>query len=260
MLKPISIKIMLLSIVIALTLINCNKRTSPIIIGHRGAMGHVVENTLESVQKAMDLDVDGIEIDIFKCKSGELVVFHDKNLSRLTNSNGLIESLDLDSIKKIRLQKKYIIPTLTEVLDLVGGKVFLNIELKGSETAILTNQLIKKYIEKGNWTSEKFIISSFNWLELEKFYEINKDVPIAVLTDADPLDALPIAEKLNAKAINPSYKSLNPKNVKKIHKAGYKVYPYTVNSKEKISKLISLNVDGIITDYPERVIEIIKNP
>ena len=92
---------------------------------------------------------------------------------------------------------------------------FLNIELKGSETAILTNQLIKKYIEKGNWTSEKFIISSFNWLELEKFYEINKDVPIAVLTDADPLDALPIAEKLNAKAINPSYKSLNSKNVKK---------------------------------------------
>ena len=176
-------------------------------------MGHT-ENTLESVQKAMDLDVDGIEIDIFKCKSGGPVVFHDKNLSRLTDSNGLIESLDLDSIKKIRLQKKYIIPTLTEVLDLVGGKVFLNIELKGSETAILTNQLIKKYIEKGNWTSEKFIISSFNWLELEKFYEINKDVPIAVLTDADPLDALPIAEKLNAKAINPSYKSLNPKNVK----------------------------------------------
>ena len=101
MLKRISIKIMLLSIVIALTLINCNKRTSPIIIGHRGAMGHVTENTLESLQKAMDLDVDGIEIDIFKCKSGELVVFHDKNLSRLTDSNGLIESLDLDSIKKI---------------------------------------------------------------------------------------------------------------------------------------------------------------
>ena len=65
MLKPISIKIILLSIVIALTLINCNKRTSPIIIGHRGAMGHVTENTLESVQMARDLDVDGIEIDIF---------------------------------------------------------------------------------------------------------------------------------------------------------------------------------------------------
>ena len=80
------------------------------------------------------------------------------------------------------------------------------------------------------------------------------------MTDADPLDALPIAEKLNAEAINPSYKSLNAKNVKKIHKAGYKVYPYTVNSKEEISKLISLNVDGIITDYPERVSEIIKNP
>ena len=182
----------------------------------------LAENTLESVQKAMDLDVDGIEIDIFKCKSGELVVFHDKNLNRLTDSNGLIESLDLDSIRKIRIFNQYKIPTLNEVLDLIDGKVFLNIELKGTETALLTNQIIKNYLEMGNWTKEKFIISSFNWKELENFfYKNNKDVPIAILTDADPLDALPIAKKLNAKAINPIYKSLNSKNVKKIHEAGY---------------------------------------
>ena len=94
---------------------------------------------------------------------------------------------------------------------------------------------------------------------MEKFYKNNKQVPIAVLTDADPLDALPVARKLKAKAINPSYKSLNFKNVKKIHEAGYKIYPYTVNKKENISKLISLNVDGIITDFPDRVQELIIN-
>ena len=130
MLKPISMKITLLSIVVAFTLICCNKLTNPLIIGHRGAKGHVVENTLESIEKAIALGVDGIEVDIFKCKSGELVVFHDKTLNRLTDAEGLIESLDLDSIRKIRILDKYKIPTLREVLDLIDGKVFLNIELK----------------------------------------------------------------------------------------------------------------------------------
>ena len=247
-------KIILLSITMALTLINCSNPTIPIIIGHRGAKGHIIENTLESIEKSMELGVDGIEIDIFKCKSGELIVFHDKTLNRLTDSEGLVELLDLDSIRKIKIHDKYKIPTLNEVLDFIDGKVFLNIELKGSETGLLTNQIIKNYIEKGNnWTTEKFIISSFNWEELEKFYKINKQIPIAVLTDADPLDAIPVAKKLEAKAINPSYKSLNSKNVKKIHEAGYKIYPYTVNKKENISKVISLKVDGIITDFPERV-------
>ena len=259
MLKTISMKIILFSIVKVFTPINCDNQTIPIIIGHRGAKGHIVENTIESIEKAMELGVDGIEIDIFKCKSGELVVFHDKTLNRLTDAEGLIESLDIDSIRKIRIFNKYKIPTLKEVLDLIDGKVFLNIELKGTETALLTNQIIKNYLEMGNWTTEKFIISSFNWKELENFYKNNKQIPIAILTDADPLDALPIAKKLKAKAINPTFESLNSKNVKKIQEAGYKIYPYTVNKKEDISQVISLNVDGIITDFPERVRELVIN-
>jgi glycerophosphoryl diester phosphodiesterase len=252
-------KMILLLTVIGLTLINCNNPTTPLIIGHRGAKGHVVENTLESIEKAIALSVDGIEIDIFKCKSGELVVFHDKTLNRLTDAEGLIESLDLDSIRKIKILDRYKIPTLREVLDLINGKVFLNIELKGSQTAILTHYLIEEYIKKGAWTEKKFIISSFNWEELKEFYKYNKRVSIAVLTDADPLDALPIAIQVNAKAINPSHKSLNSKNVKKIHQAGYKIFPYTVNLRDEIIKVVSLNVDGIITDYPERVNEVLIN-
>ena len=69
-------------------------------------------------------------------------------------------------------------------MDLIDGKVFLNIELKGSQTAILTHQLIEDYVKKGGWTEKKFIISSFNWEELKEFYKNNKVVPIAVLTDA----------------------------------------------------------------------------
>ena len=110
--------------------LQCTPPSTPLIIGHRGAKGHVAENTLPSVAKAMELGVDGIEIDIFLCKSGELVVFHDKKLDRLTNAQGYIESLEYDSIKRISVLGQYKIPTLDEVLELIDGKVFLNIELE----------------------------------------------------------------------------------------------------------------------------------
>ena len=115
--------------------LQCSSKNDPLIIGHRGAKGHVAENTLPSIAKAIELGVDGIEVDVFLCKSGELVVFHDKKLDRLTNAKGYIESLEYDSIKKISVLGKYKIPTLDEVLELIGGKAFLNIELKGSGTA-----------------------------------------------------------------------------------------------------------------------------
>ena len=109
--------------------LQCTSPTRPLIIGHRGAKGYIAENTLPSIAKAMELGVDGIEIDIFLCKSGELVVFHDKKLDRLTNNHGYIESLEYDSIKKISVLGGYKIPTIGEVLKLIDGKVFLNIEL-----------------------------------------------------------------------------------------------------------------------------------
>ena len=253
-------KITILTILITLSLTQCTKSKATLIIGHRGAKGHIVENTLESIEKAMELGVDGIEIDVFKCKSGELVVFHDKSMQRLTGISGYIEAMNLDSIRKIKVLNNYKIPTLNEVLDLIDGKVFLNIELKGSQTAKLTHQMIELYIKEDNWTAEKFIISSFDWSELSDFYELNKEVPIAVLTDADPLDALPMAGQIKAVAINPNFKSLNPVNIKIIQQSGYKVYPYTINKKDDIAMMISLNVDGIITDFPERVREVLTNP
>jgi glycerophosphoryl diester phosphodiesterase len=240
---------------VSFSALSCNENYQPYIIGHRGAKGHVAENTLPSVAKAIELGVDGIEIDVFLCQSGELVVFHDKTLDKLTDSQGYIEDLSLDTIRKINVLGGYKIPTLEEVLELIDGKVFLNIELKGSGTGEPTNKLLTLLLKKKKWKADQFIISSFNWKELKLFHGLNQEVPIAVLTDADPLDAMPIAQELKAQAINPSFKALNKKNVKKIQQAGYKVIPYTINKPKDIQKILSLKVDGIITDYPERVNE-----
>ena len=235
------------------SLISCTSATQPLVVGHRGARGHVAENTVASVKKALALGVDGIEIDVFVCATGELVVFHDKTLEKLTDATGYIEILDLDSIRKITVLGREPIPTLVEVLDAINAEVVLNIELKGARTAKPTYALLKKYFDEGKLKPSDVFISSFDWNELELFYQETKEVPIAVLTEDDPLDAIPVALGLKAFAINPNHKSLTKSNVNKIHAAGLKIYPWTINEPEDIAHMKDLGVDAIITDYPERV-------
>ena len=238
---------------ISIFMTSCTPNQTPLVIGHRVAKGHLAENTLPSIAKAIELGVDGVEIDVFRCASGELVVFHDKTLEKLTNVTGYIEQLTLDSIQKIEVLNGFTIPTLEEVLDLIKGRVFLNIELKGTQTALLTNEVIQNYFERSEWDSSKIIISSFNWEELKIFYSVNTQVSIAVLTEDDPVDAIPIAKQLNASAINPDFTSLTASNASKIKKEGFKIYTWTVNDPQNIAEMMILNVDGIITDFPERV-------
>ena len=240
-------------IFIFLFVISCIDKSFPLVIGHRGAMGYVAENTIPSIEKAIELGVDGIEIDIFKCASGELVVFHDVKLDKLTDLTGKIEEKSLDSLKKAKVLGAYQIPTLNEVMNLIDGRLILNIELKGSETAIPTNDLLRDYFKKSSWNPSKIIISSFKWDELNLFYNLNKEVPIAVLTDGDPLAALPFAKKVKAYAINRKYSLLTKTNSKIIKDEGIKLFPWTVNELDDIKFMISLGVDGIITNFPDRV-------
>ncbi len=225
----------------------------PLVIGHRGAMGHETENTLASVQKALDLGVDMIEIDVFRIRSGEIMVFHDKTVDRLSNGGGDIEQYNVVDAKNLILQGNHRIPTLQDVLKLVDKKAMLNIELKGAKTSDRVNFITGRYIKNQGWTLDQFLISSFNWQELGEFRKMNQDIGIAVLTDGDPLEAIPIAKELNAVAINPDYRTLDKSKVNAIHQAGFKVYTWTVNDPEEIEKLKKMGVDGIFSDYPERI-------
>jgi glycerophosphoryl diester phosphodiesterase len=244
----------LILVVIILSFMNCGEKGTTIItIGHRGAMGHETENSLASIQKALDLHVDMIEIDVFKIKSGEIVVFHDQMIDRLTNGSGDIETFDLKTLKNFDLEGGHKIPLLKEVLDLMNHRVPLNIELKGPGTSQGVNSIIKNYKENEGWTMDDFLISSFDWQELKEMRRINKDIKIAVLTEDNPLDAIGIARELNAIAINPNYLSLTSKNVSEIKKQGFKIYTWTVNDPDQILNIKELGVDGIFTNYPERV-------
>ncbi|UCD60008.1 MAG: glycerophosphodiester phosphodiesterase [Flavobacteriaceae bacterium] len=244
----------LLPFILILFFMNCREENNTILnIGHRGAMGHETENTLASIQKALELNVDMIEIDVFKISSGEIVVFHDEKIDRLTNGSGAIESLNLEALKELTVKGNHKIPLLIEVLDVIDHKVPLNIELKGPGTSEGVLQIINSYIKNRGWRLDDFLISSFNWQELKEMRAIDKDIEIAVLTEANPLDAIAIAEELNAVAINPNYKKLTKGNVSKIRSHGFKIFTWTVNDAEQISKMKLLGVDGIFTNYPERI-------
>ena len=232
---------------------SCKNTSKPLVFGHRGAKGHAAENTLSSIQKAIELGVDGIEVDVFRCGSGELVVFHDRSVEKLTNGIGFIEQMSLNSIKKLNVLDQGKIPTLNEVLDLIDGQVILNIELKGSNTSFLTHQLLNSYFKSSNWKPEKIIISSIDWDELRAFYQLNKEIKIAILTEDDPVDAIPIAKELNAFSINPNHILLTKLNAAKIKSENISIYPWTVNEILDINKMKKIGVDGIITDYPEKV-------
>ncbi len=223
-----------------------------LVIGHRGAMGHETENTLASVQKAMDLGVDMIEIDVFKISSGEIVVFHDERVERLSNSGGLIEEYNIFDVNKLILNGNHKIPMLQDVLKLIDNQVALNIELKGANTAEKVNFIVENYVDKKGWALDNFIISSFKWDELRKMRNFNQNIKIAILTEEDPIDAIPIAKELNAVAINPFFESLTEENINRIQSEGLKVYTWTVNETEDIQKMKNFGVDGIITNYPER--------
>ena len=222
-------------------------------IGHRGAKGHVAENTIESIKEAIRLRADGVEIDVFRCKSGEIVLFHDKTLDKLTDGKGKIENKTLTEIKKLKvLDSQYSIPTLDEVLKLIGREFFLNIELKGSNTSKRSYELVKYYIDKKVINPKNILFSSFNWEELKKLRKLSNDINIALLTEDSPLMAINSAKELNAVAINPNFNDLNIDIVNKIKNSGLDIYTWTVNKKKDIERIKKLNVSGIITDYPDR--------
>lgn len=245
-----------LTLTILLLLASCNlKKTDLLVIGHRGAMGHETENTIASIQKALDLGVDMIEIDVFKIKSGEIVVFHDERVDRLANTAGNIEEFNIVEVRQLILDGNHRIPMLQDVLKTIDNKVALNIELKGAETSDRVNFIMDYYVRERGWSWNNFVISSFNWDELREMRQINPDVAIAVLTeDEDPTKAISVAKELNAVAINPWYKTVTKENIKAIQEEGFKVYTYTVNEPSDIEKMREFGVDGIFINYPERAL------
>jgi glycerophosphoryl diester phosphodiesterase len=222
-------------------------------IGHRGAKGHEPENTLASFAKALDLGVDGIELDVHVCATGELVVIHDFTVDRVTNGTGEVHKLTLVQLQGLSIQPNHKIPTLDEVYALVNRQCFINIEMKGRHTAQPVSDFINNYVAHKGYNYSDFLVSSFQQEELQMMSEINPQIHLGILTQASVTQAWEWADAYKAKAIHPHFSLLTESNVKKAQQAGLKVYTWTVNEPEDIARITTYGVDGIISDFPERL-------
>ena len=220
-------------------------------IGHRGAKGHVAENTLASFEKAIALHVDAVELDVHLSSDNEIMVIHDATIDRTTTnpevSGGFVKEFTSSALKELN------IPTLEDVFHLINQRCIINIEIKDANATQKVIQLIEKFINDHHWNYDLFQISSFDLAVLEEVTITNSKIAIGVLTEDSIEKALAFAKKINAYSINPYFKLLNKETVKCIKENGFKIYTWTVNSTEDIIFVKSLQVDGIISDFPDRI-------
>ncbi|MFC2150756.1 glycerophosphodiester phosphodiesterase [Calditrichota bacterium] len=223
-----------------------------IFFAHRGARGYEPENTLRAFSRAVDLGAKWIELDVYPIE-GELVVFHDLRLERTTNGKGFIWEQSLDYIRTLDAGKGEKVPLLGEVIHLLDPSICINIELKWQGTAELVADLLTAGDTEKRTDSSRFVISSFIHSELLKFKQIMPDHRIGALTGELPTAYAQFAEQLGAYSVHPTIEFINQEFVDDAHRRGLQVYVYTINHPDELAWMRDLGVDGVFTDYPDKI-------
>ncbi len=217
-------------------------------IGHRGAKGHLPENTLPSFEKAISLGCPWIELDVHLVEN-ELVVMHDRTVDRTTNGSGKLKEMTLSEVRKLDAGDGAQVPLLSEVMALARGRAKINIELKGRGTAEAVSGVLDAACNDG-WDPQDFLISSFWHEELSK---ADKRYHRGVLYEKLPADPWDEVAALEGWSINLDKDAVTESIVRQAHDRGYPVLVYTVNEPADIARVIACGVDGVFSDYPERV-------
>lgn len=240
------------------------------VFAHRGASGDYPENTMLAFSKALSIGVDGIELDVHKSKDGQLVVIHDEDIQRTFKGMVLIKDSTLEEIKNFKCRKfEFIenedckIPTLREVFELIKNEnIILNVEAKTDLIHYDLEQdlldLIKEY-----GVEDKIFISSFNHQCLNILQNLDNRFKYGALYEykkdyAPETNVVEHAKKLNVYSINISQQLVSKEIVDLAHKNNIKVFVYTINKPNSMRKMIGFNVDGVFSDYPDLMNEILK--
>ena len=230
-----------------------SNRSPPILIGHRGARGLAPENTLLGLDTGIRAGCPWVEFDVQLHRTGELFLLHDLTLERTTNGSGLATQAPWEMLRSLDAGARQHIPTLDEALDLVDGRAVVNIELKTWDgTASAVARLLVERIQAG-LPPEKLLVSSFHLPELYEFKQRLPQVPVGVLFCGVPLDYAAAATELEAVSINLSSEFVDSRIVTDAKARGLAVYVYTVNRPEELDWLVRMGVDGVFTDYPDRL-------
>lgn len=242
-----------------------------IIIAHRGASAHYPENTMIAFRKAVEMNAEMIELDVALSKDGVPVVFHDTRLNQHTNGRGYLTNHTLDELKQLDAGSWFgpqfsgqTIPTLREVIAFASDTIALNIEIKPEAVSdSIADGIEKKVVE----LVEEFdmqnhvLFSSFDYRALLHFKELAPQVPVALLYSRGQSNHLlpnQLVKKYNVDAFNCSYRQLSKKWIANLNQYRIPSFVYTINSKRRMQKLIEAGVNGIFTDKPNLLRNVVK--
>jgi len=222
------------------------------IVGHRGAAGEKPENSLEGFHHALTLAIDAIELDIRE-HSGQLWVFHDHKLDRLTRATGLFE--EQADPAQIRLSNGEAVPTLAQILDLYWGKMPVNIEIKSVSQLDLLLDLLASYpplpVAQGHpW----ILISSFDHLALLHLKTLDCPWPLAPIVSHVPLGFDVDLEKIAPWSWHFNDEYINFDQVRYLRERGVASLVFTVNDPARAHFLRQNGVAGIFTDFPTEML------
>ena len=234
----------------------------PLIFAHRGASRVAPENTLPAFAKAIELGADGVELDVQFSSDGKLIIMHDYVLEKTTNGTGRVVSHPLDELRALDAGSSFgpqfagtQIPTLGEVLDLLRGKLLVNIELKSFDIRSTLGRDVVAEVHSHDM-SDQVILSSFNPFTLRTAKQAGREIECGLLTAPDLawwLRSGFMRRYSLAEGLHPEAKMVDAAYVAWAHRAHMPVRVWTVNTEDEMRRLIDLGVDAIITDVPDQL-------
>jgi|SRR5579875_305751 len=232
----------------------------PWIIGHRGAPGHAPENTMASFRRAVELGASFIETDLRLSHDARFVAMHDATLDRTTNGRGLVRDFTLGQLRELDAGGWYgqsfageRIPTLEEILQFAREKdVVFYLEIK-HEFGWGVHHAIAGALRGADDAAARTVVISFEPNLLERLRRLDATLLTGFLFETPPANTMEQALKIGARQILPRADLVTPELVKAAHSAGLQVATWTVNSEEQMARLAEMGVDGIMSDYPDRL-------
>lgn len=218
---------------------------------HRGASGHAPGNTLSAIRKALDMGSDWIEVDVQR-SDDELAVIHDRRLPENVAGGGLVTETPWATLRTLDAGQGERIPALREVFACVAGRAGINVELKSAGCVAPVAALIREYGVR--FGMQRFLVSSFDHRWLRAMREMVPEIRLGALIAGVPEDLAACGERLGAWSLHSSLEFTDAELLKDAHERGIRVYVYTVNHVEDIARMRDLGVDGVFTDYPDRVV------
>lgn len=232
-----------------------------LLIGHRGVAGKFPENTKVSVQAAIDLGLNWVEVDVQPTKDNVLVVCHDHTVNRCSNGKGRVDQMTLSELKALDFGRWFSdefanesIMTLSELLELAAeNDLNLNIEVKvDHHSANDIAQMVAQTLLDGPLPKERILLSSFSHDVIRALHKHCEGYRLGVLSEFFTRKDRLLLEEVDAYSCNLNINWVRSRQINKLQQAGYKVMCYTVNNPNKLKHLPIL--DGIFSDHPSRFI------